>query len=110
MTAPTRKVIEKAGCRLVQHHADESGGVRICVRGCLDERSGRLLLEATDAAATQGGVRVRVDLRSVTSFTDAGVEAASACCRVAAGLPRGVSFLVAAGDSRRALLAILDRS
>ncbi len=85
-----------------------SGDVRIRVHQCLDLASGQLLLDAADAVAADGGERITVDLRPVTGFTEAGVAAASECCRLASGLPGGVSFLVSAGSSRRALLAILD--
>jgi hypothetical protein len=83
------------------------GNVTISVEGILDGRSGRLLMEAADAA--RGCSRLTVDLSRIERFTAAGVEAAIRCCRSASDLPQGVSFVAAAGPSRHALLAILDR-
>ena len=89
--------------------AGDAGDVRIAVGSRLDGRSGHMLLQAADAVAASGGERITVDLRRVDGFTEDGVAAATACCRLASGLPGGVSFVASAGPSRRALLAILDR-
>jgi hypothetical protein len=83
------------------------GNLTISVDGALDRRNGRLLMQATDAAV--GCSRITVDLSRIDRFTEAGVEAAIRCCRTASDLPQGVSFVVSAGPSRDALLAILDR-
>ena len=83
------------------------GNVTVSVEGALNRRSGRLLMQAADAAG--GCSRLTVDLSGIERFTDAGVEAAIRCCRFASDLPQGVSFVAGAGPSRHALLAILDR-
>ena len=94
-------LVETAG------RADE---VRIAIGSTLNRRSGRRLLQAAGAISAHGGVRITVDLRQVAAFTEDGVAAATACRRLASGLPGGVSFLASSGASRYALLAILDRS
>jgi hypothetical protein len=110
MAATTQQLRANPDCAAIQQEADQSGCIRIAVIGALDERHGRMLLNATEQAASCGGNRVCVDLREVTGFTDDGVAAAVDCCRLASGLPRGVSFVVSAGHSRKALLAILASS
>jgi hypothetical protein len=95
---------------LVEPEAGSDGASRISLRGCLDEGIGRSLLAAVDAVASGGGTHIRVDLREITGYTSDGVTVASDCCRLASGLPCGVSFLVSAGASRTALLEIFARS
>lgn len=95
---------------LVEPEAGREGGAQISLRGCLDDVNGRSLLAAVDAVASDGGTHIRVDLREITGYTSDGVTAASDCCRLASGLPCGVSFLVSAGTSRTALLEIFARS
>ena len=91
----------------VQIEPGPEGNVTIRVEGALDGHSGRLLIEAAEEAT--GCSRITVDLSRIDGFTQAGVIAATRCCRRASDLPQGVSFVAAAGPSRSALLAILDR-
>ncbi len=86
---------------------EQSGEVCITLKERLDEVGGQQLLEAADAVAANGGTRITVDLREINTFTEGGVKAATACCRLASGLPKGVSFVASTGPSRQALLEIL---
>ena len=95
---------------LVEREVSSEGCTRISLQGCLDDDNGKSLLAAVDAVANEGGSHIRVDLRGITGYTPDGVTAASRCCRLASGLPCGVSFLVSAGTSRTALLEIFARS
>ncbi len=95
---------------VVVERSQDPDDVRIAIGTNLNRRSGHELLQAAGAISAQGGSRLTVDLRNVSAFTEAGVAAATACRRLAAGLPRGVSFVASSASSRHALLAILDHT
>jgi anti-anti-sigma regulatory factor len=81
--------------------------VVIQLRGDLDGSACELVLRAVTAALKAGTDRVQVDLTAVSSFTDEGAVALTACRRLAPRLRRGLSFSVRGGTGAKALLASL---
>lgn len=81
--------------------------VRVC--GCLDA-SARARLSGACAEAARTGHRLSVDLRSVTSFTDAGVAAIADCWRAARGMAGGVHVEVSTPQGRAAMLMSMERA
>lgn len=86
---------------------DDGGQVTVTVRGSLDARAARWLVDVADAACELRAQGLRVDLGDVEGFTADGIDAVDHCRLACAGLPGGVSFHVRRGGGRDALLASL---
>jgi hypothetical protein len=87
-----------------------AGVARLTIRGCLDGETGRALAEVARAAVTGEVVRLDLDLRSVSSFDQAGADALLACRELGADLAEGLHYRTGQGAGRAALLAAYQRS
>lgn len=71
----------------------------------LDESVGRVLVDAVASALVTSPERIHIDLRELSSWTEAGAHALVTCRELCRDLPEGLHYCTGRGPGRDALLA-----
>ncbi|MGV3760039.1 MAG: hypothetical protein ACO1PW_10950 [Actinomycetota bacterium] len=83
----------------------ESGAVVLEVADALDERTGRVLVDAVASAVATTPERVDIDLTTLVGWTPEGAASLVRCREMCRGLPDGLHYRTGRGPGRDALLA-----
>lgn len=83
----------------------ESGAVVLEVGDALDERTGRVLVDAVASAVATTPERVDIDLTALAAWTPEGAASLVRCREMCRDLPDGLHYRTGRGPGRDALLA-----
>jgi hypothetical protein len=91
-----------------EHHVEvqvADGGLVLAVQGCLDDSTGKELVQTAAAAVGGQAVRVDIDLSACTGYTEEGAGSLVTCHELCGDLPDGLHYRTTPGPGQEALLA-----